>query len=366
VTEAAIVITEIVNTRYNQLVPSIQDVAERAGVSVTTVSRTFCAPEKLKPATIEHVVEVARQMGYQPRGRRPTRPVVDTSKAITLGFQFFADRPEDPLQANTFYAPMLFGAQAEAADRGLQIQVNTANRHSVMRELPPMIQRRAVAGMILVGAGADADTLARFARYVPNLVLLDQYDEAWHYESVLSDGFDGAYQATNYLLSLGHTRIAFFLSESSVNTFRDRCHGYLAAIFAAGLRIDPSLVAIGSFDDADEVREGRLAALLQAPSPPTALIAPNDDYAFSTMRTLRRWGVRIPEDLSLVGFDDIPFGAQSDPPLTTVHVDKELMGRLAVRRLCAQIQAGESSHPEPCGRYYAPVSLIVRGSCHPL
>jgi LacI family repressor for deo operon, udp, cdd, tsx, nupC, and nupG len=345
---------------------SIQDVAMKAGVSVTTVSRTFCAPSKINPVTHTRVVEAARQLGYQPRGSRQPKAPPSRPTGEAIGFQFFADRVEDGLQSNMFYAPMLYGAQAEAADLGLNILVNTADRHSVIRELPRMILDGAISGLLLTGAVADAASLALFARHVPNLVLLDQYDDQRRFESVHSDGFDGAYQATNYLLRLGHRRIAFFLSEESTHTFEDRCNGYIAALFQAGITPEQGLVVRGRFDDTDDARLERIAALLSGPNPPTALICPNDDYAFSVMRILRKLQVRVPDDLSLIGFDDIPFGEQTDPPLTTVRVDKELMGRLAVRRLYAQITGRRTEHPEPCGRYAIPVTLRIRESCRAL
>ena len=345
--------------------PSIHDVAAKAGVSTTTVSRTFRSPELLNSVTHQRVMEAAQQLGYRPRGRgrAKVRTASSAPTGDTIGFQFFADRPEDALQSNAFYAPMLVGAQAEAADLGLNLLVHTTNRHSLTKELPKMILDGAIAGMLLVGTGADAATLSTFSRYVPRLVLLDQHDETRRFESVLSDGFDGAYQATRYLLSLGHTRIAFFLAESATSTFRDRLNGYLAALFEAGITPEQELVVGGEYSDADEIREERLQALMRLPQPPTALLSPNDDYALTVMRAFRKKGVRIPEDISLIGFDDISFAMHTDPPLTTVRVDKELMGRLGVRRLFARIQASEKPYPEPCGRYEVPVSLVIRESC---
>jgi len=348
--------------------PSIHDVAAKAGVSTTTVSRTFRSPKLLNSVTHQRVMEAAQQLGYRPRGRgrAKVRTASSAPTGDTIGFQFFADRPEDALQSNAFYAPMLVGAQAEAADLGLNLLVHTTNRHSLTKELPKMILDGAIAGMLLVGTGADAATLSTFSRYVPRLVLLDQHDETRRFESVLSDGFDGAYQATRYLLSLGHTRIAFFLAESATSTFRDRLNGYLAALFEEGIIPRHEMVIGGEASDDWDLRRKRVEDLLRSPNRPTAVLSANDDYALTVLGVARRLGVQIPEDLSLIGFDDIPFAMHMDPPLTTIRVDKEMMGRLGVRRLHSRLAAGERPYPEPCGRYEVPVALIIRRSCLPL
>lgn len=350
--------------------PSIDDVAKKAGVSTATVSRSFRSPALLSEETQQRVLDAARQLNYRPRGLR-IRTAVENSDIETprkvheaIGFQFFADRPEDTLQSNSFYAPLLMGAQDEAATLGLNLLVHTTDRHRLAREMPKMVEERAISGMLLVGAGADPETLAFFAENVPHVVLLDDYDPSGQFECITSDGFGGARQVAQYLLGLGHRRIAFFLGEENVRPFQARLHGYLSALFDAGIIPDPGLVIGGQFEDSDEVREEAIRAVLLQNDRPTALLVANDEYAFAVMRILRRIGLRIPEDISLVGFDDIAFCAHTDPPLTTVRVDKEGMGRLGVRRLYAQMQTGSvnllPAHNE------LPVSLVVRQSCRSL
>ena len=341
--------------------PSITDVAKIAGVSTATVSRTFNTPRLINEQTQQRVLAAARQLNYQPRRARLS--AVSDKKSATsieyIGFQFFAAAPSDALVSNTFYASVLAGVQAEATAFALHLLLHTTDRHSLSQEIPKMILQRAVGGILLVGT-TDPAILATFAQHVPKIVLVDNRDETGMYESVISDGFGGAYIATRYLLELGHRRIGFFLGEPDVPTFQDRLRGYRCALLDAGILPDPAAVISGA---SSEEREANLGHLLCASLPPTALIAANDDYAFVTMRVCRQVFRRIPEDISLIGFDDLPRCVETYPALTTVRVDKEYMGRLAVRRLHTRMHAENLLRSEPSICNQVPVSLIVRQSC---
>jgi LacI family transcriptional regulator len=338
---------------------SIYDVAKEAGVSVATVSRTFSAPGLITAQTQKRVLDVARRLNYQPRRSR-ARQAAEAGAATTanaIGFQFFAAQG-DTLQSNTFYAPILAGAQAEAASLGLHVLVHSTDRHSLYQELPKMVLERAVGGMLLVGT-ADPAILATFAAHVPEIVVVDHHDPRHSYECVVSDGFGGAYAAAQYLIDLGHRRVGFYLPERHVSSFDDRLRGYLCALFDAGLPGDRRLV-MTSFDKGEP---GSFQHQMASPNRPTAIMTVNDQNAFNIMYQCRELGLRIPDDVSLIGFDDISFSTHTDPPLTTVRVDKELMGRLAVHRLYARLQSGASdiaSHPI-CSQ--VPVSLVIRSSC---
>lgn len=343
---------------------TIHDVAQKAGVSVASVSRTFSSPELMNDQTRARVLEAARLLDYRPRQRRTALQASGVNSVNScIGFQFFAADATDNLHSNDFYSAMLAGAQAEASALGLYLMVDTTDRHTMSQELPRMVQEQAVGGMLLVGTEEPA-VLNAFARRIPQIVLLDNRDETGRFESIVSDGFGGAYAAAQYLLQIGHRRIGFLVTEPEVTSFTDRIRGYRAALSEAGVVPDPACLAAGRTE-----RESMqaLKALLRSPNPPTALMAANDHYALDVVRLSRELGVKIPEQLSLVGFDDIPFTTHVDPPLTTVRVNKEFMGRLAVRRLYARMQqALAEDETEPAVVTLVPVSLIIRDSCRPL
>ncbi|HVK06731.1 MAG TPA: LacI family DNA-binding transcriptional regulator [Armatimonadaceae bacterium] len=357
---------------------SIRDVAKEAGVSPATVSRTFTSPGLINEDTQKRVLDAARRLDYMPPRLRSSRVPTFRGKSYgpapspdgdirrdAIGFQFFAADSSDSVFSNNFYSPVLAGAQDEAAALGLHVLVHTTDRHRVAQEIPRMILEQAVGGLLLVGA-ADRGALELFARHVSDIVLVDNLDNVEPFESVVSDGFGGAHAATRYLLGLGHRRIAFYLAEDDVNTFRERRRGWLCAMAEACIVPDPSLV-IAAPSDGD--RRERLVRLLQSDGGPTAILAANDQHAFILLDLCRELGIDVPGRVSVVGFDDVQFPGASFPSLTTVHVDKEFMGRLAVRRLYARLHTEAhrlAAIPDPVPvRHQVPTTLIVRGSSGP-
>jgi LacI family transcriptional regulator len=375
---------------------SIRDVAQAAGVSPATVSRTFTTPSLCNAQTQRRVLEAAKLLDYRPPRLRTVRGLrgdgsgagpgsggssgsisveAGPNKGRTLareaiGFQFFSatSSPLDTIARNTFYLSVLVGAQAEAAALGMHLLMHSTNRHDLSVEVPKMVQEQAIGGMLLVGT-ADPAVFAVFARHVPNLVLVDSRDETGTFESVISDGFGGAYLATRYLQELGHRRIGFLLPEPGIVTFQDRLHGWLCAMFesgngSSGALLDPSWV-FGT--DADEDRRQELfAAFLRQPasSRPTAVVCANDQNALILLRVCRDLGVRVPYDLSVVGYDDAEGAEHAHPALTTMRVDKEFMGRLAVRRLWSRLHGEhEVCLTQPQVRHETPVTLVERASC---
>ncbi len=345
---------------------SIREVAKRAGVSTATVSRAFNTPELISAPTHKRVLEAADLLNYRPLRARPRAAVplgtaASTSEAF-IGFQFFGASPSDLPQANAFYAPLLAGAQVAAAESGLHLLVHTTDRHQLARQLPKMVQDQTVAGMLLVGT-ADPEVLSVFLERVPQIVLVDHYDPARRHDCIVSDGLGGALAATNYLFELGHQRVAFLGNDQFAASFQDRLRGFVCAHFEAGRPLDPRLVVTAALEEVtDAVRE-----LLVGPERPTALLAANDMQALAVMQACRTLGLSIPNDLSLIGFDDIEFSAHAWPPLTTVRVEKEDMGRLAIIRLQERLRVPDTAAEAlPPVTVQMPVSLVVRQSCRPL
>ena len=226
-----------------------------------------------------------------------------------------------------------------------------------------MIQDQTVAAMLLVGT-ADPEILAVFLERVPQIVLGDHRDPTRRHDCIVSDGLGGALAATEYLFHLGHKRIAFLRDNPSAVSFGDRLRGFVCAHFEANRAVDPRFVVEAAGED-DIPRA--IAELMALPDRPTALLAANDRQALAVMQACRTLGLSIPGDLSLVGFDDIQFSAHTWPPLTTVRIEKEEMGRLAVARLQERLRASDPSPQAlPPVTLEVPVSLVVRQSCRSL
>jgi LacI family transcriptional regulator len=309
------------------------------------------------------VLDAAARLNYTPR-QRQGNSAVDTAVVVdkpnALGFLFFASN-NDLNQINPFYAPLLMGAQEEAGRFGMHLIVRTTLRDERPSELPQMWREQAVAGMLLVGA-AIPEVLAAYGFQLP-AVLVDNRDECGSHDCITTGSFDGAMTITRHLIELGHRRIAFLQDEPTAHSFRDRYRGYLCALWEAGITPDPSWVL-------DVPRranvEPYLAKLLTKSDRPTAIVAANDDNAFAALAACRTLGVCVPNDMSVVGFDDVSFSIHSYPPLTTMRVDKEQIGRIAIRRLLARIdeQRGEEVR-SPAVNMVVSTTLIRRESCAP-
>ena len=343
---------------------SIHEVAKHAGVSTATVSRTFSTPDLLSHETRERVIAVADRLNYRPR-RRASKPAPDTARSgevsDCLGFLFFAS-DADANQINDFYASVLVGAQEEAAHLGMHLIVRTQPRYAVQSEMPRMSRDQTVAGTLLVGA-APPQVLKMFMDKTAAAVLVDNQAPDSGFDSIISDGFGGMFAAGQHLIGLGHRKIGFVLNEPTAPSFKDRLHGYLSALYDAGIAPNPNWIVIAQ---RDQQIEPLVADVLGAPDRPTAILAANDMNAFGVMKACRDAGLSIPQDLSVIGFDDIPFSVHTYPPLTTVSVDKQYLGRLAVRQLHRRIQeCNMGAAVEPPVRITVPVTLIQRDTCRP-
>jgi LacI family transcriptional regulator len=175
--------------------------------------------------------------------------------------------------------------------------------------------------------------------------------------SVDSDNFNGAVTATEYLLALGHRRIGFLAGRSDLESGRLRKQGYRHALETAGVAVDPALIRAGEFQP--ESAEDAARQLLTSGGEPTAIFAANDVSALATISVARSLGLRVPDDLSVIGFDNVPESALSDPPLTTIEQPIQQMGLDATRLLIDLIEGEEV----PSTHTMLPTKLVVRGSC---
>lgn len=352
---------------------NIREVAERAGVSTATVSRAFRAPHTIGKLTRARVLEIADHIGYRPphlrnmgAGDQGSDTADDSGNHLTIGFVYFSAQPMDRLETNPFYSDVYEGARAEAERLCLNLTVMTTDRHTTTLAVPEAARNANLAGILLVG-GCAPEIQAAYLRHFRRIVLVDNRDSRGLFDSIVSDGFGGAYAVTHYLLDLGHRRIAFVTAEAGIYTLKDRLNGYRCALLDYGVQPDPNQVVRLSFLWNAETRQERMRALLTGPDRPTAIVCANDFLAQRVTEECRAYGLSIPGDISVTGFDDLQRGAEHNPPLTTVRVDTEAMGRLGMQRLAELLRSTSESngevHAEPCTTTIVPVSLVVRESC---
>lgn len=312
---------------------TLRDVAKKANVSIGTASMVLNGKSGVSPETRARVLEAAAELGYQVR---VPVPVLSPHCLSTIGLVVKED-PNCAPRVNPFYSYVLAGVEAECRRQNLNLMyasvpVDAYNRISA---LPRMLVENRVDGLLIVGFLLD-HAIAELAKQVGQIVsLVDSYTTDKAFDSTVSDNFGGAYAAVSHLIEMGHTRIGLIGSApDSYPSIRDRRNGYLRALKDHGIHET-------FIEDSHLVPEAAYHAtrrLLEREPSLTAIFGCNDEVAIAAMRAALDSGRRVPEDLSIVGFDDIDLAQQVIPPLTTVHVDKLLMGALAVRQLVDRAQ----------------------------
>ena len=333
---------------------TLADVAARAGVSKATVSKALNGRSDISTATNERVLAAVSALGY----RSSTSPSMARSRqAIAVAF----DIPASPYILGVLQGSITATASSQidllarlAPERGVRRDRDTA-RAWVAEQ-----QRAGISGIIgLTLSQANALIEAANEAELP-FVMVDPID-ANHRGmiSVSSSNWAGARTATEHLIELGHRRIAWLGGPQASAAARDRLYGYQAALDAAGLDIDSTLIHAGQFAVGSGAQLAR--ELLTSAQPPTAIMGANDEIAVGVLATAHALGLRVPEELSITGFDDTPQAEWTTPPLTTVHQHLEGMGAMAVQTVLT-MAAGR----RPSSRHVElATSITVRESTAP-
>jgi LacI family transcriptional regulator len=328
---------------------TLKELAARAKVHPSTVSRVVNQDPGLRiaPATRARIESLLRETEYRPNG---------VARGLKLR-QTLVLAVVIPDITNPFFGALFRGIEDGAAPRGYQVLLcNTDGSPDRQRaHLHSLIARR-VDGVILASSFLK-DPAVRWLRHqhVP-YVLVNRFSDEGLDPFVGSDDATGGRLATEHLIRLGHVRIGHLAGQPTVSTGVLRRRGYLAAMADADLDAPPELQVESGFVEEGGVRA--MERLLALDMPPTALFAVTDTVAVGAYGLARRRGLRVPEDLAIAGYNDIPLAARLSPGLTTVHVPIHEFGSAAARLLLEQIQSG---HVEPRRVVYEP-QLVVRGS----
>lgn len=311
---------------------TLSDVAAAAGVSKATVSKALNGRDDVSEATRELVLAAVAELDYRPT----TAPAAPARQAIAVVF----DIPASP-----YILSVLEGVLAAATDAGVDLLTRLAPDRAARAQRATA--RAWIADQVAAGAlGVVGLTLSRpdalldaAAEVDLPFVIVDPVDTTHRrLVSVASSNWAGARAAADYLIGLGHRRIAWIGGPDASAAARDRLYGYRAAMDAAGLGEDPALVVADQFDVQAGARHAR--AMLALADPPTAIMAADDEIAFGVLAAARELGVRVPHELSVIGFDDTPQAAWTTPPLTTVRQHLDEMGRMAVQTVVS-VAAGQ-------------------------
>ncbi len=329
---------------------TIVEVAEKAGVSLGTVSRVINNDVHVAPETRERVSAVMREMNYV--ANRQARSLKG-SKTNVIGMLV-------PDLGTGYIGEIIHGIDTELALHQLDIMLFTTHRTaSKEANYVANLVQGMVDGLLLVLPRNPTDYIHTLSQANFPFVLIDHQGTGQLCPAVGATNWQGGYNATEYLIKIGHTRIGFITGSMDLGAAIDRLEGYQSALRIHHIAEDPRLVYEGTFFQPDGYAGA--SALLDIDDPPTAIFASNDVMAMGAMDAVRSRGLRVPEDISILGFDDIPQAAMVRPALTTVRQPLEQMGRLATQVLVDQLKYPEKE----IGRVELPTELVVRGSTNP-
>jgi LacI family transcriptional regulator len=328
---------------------TMTSIAREAGVSVPTVSRVLNHRSDVAPDTRERVEELLRRHGYRRRVSRAHEP----AGLIDLVFNDL-DSP--------WAVEIIRGVEEEGHAACVGTVVSAIHRRpAATRQWLRNLQARSTDGVILVTSDVQSPLHAELRRLGLPAVVIDPAGlPGQDVPTVGAANWAGALAATEHLISLGHRRIGFIAGPSTLVCSRTRLDGYRAALEAAMLAVDPELIMPGDFYHESGFKGAE--QLLSLREPPTAIFASSDQMAFGVYEAVRQRGLRVPDDVSVIGFDDLPEVRWSSPPLTTVRQPLSEMGALAARTVL-RLAGGE--HIESM-RFELPTQLVVRDSSGPV
>lgn len=335
---------------------SLRDVAADAGVSVSTVSRYLSGQLNLRAGTERRILASMENLGYQ----RDARPAA-TSRAPAAGPSGVVGLIV-PQIGNSYFSRIAAALLEAAARHGMSVLIaSTENSRRQQLNCVELLTARDVDGLVYAGSYASNPALARVAADgLPVVVIDEEIADVRLVDTVLVDDYSGAYQATTYLTTLDHTRIALVTGPAELHSVRERTRGYRDALLRCGLDPGDQVQLSGTFDE--EFGAAALSHLLSSPRVPTAVFAASDAIALGMLTAASTYGISIPERLSLVGFDDVPAASLVTPRLTTVRTPVDHMANMAISLLIDRM----TDPARPSRTAVTPVSLITGGSAAPV
>ncbi|AJY45518.1 LacI family DNA-binding transcriptional regulator [Martelella endophytica] len=303
--------------------PTLKDLAEASGLSVATVSKVLNNRDGASAANRERVLKLAAEMGYQGRGAKAATP--DRLTIVMLD-RFVTN--------NTFYNEIVDGVLQEAANELVATDVRViASATLSVADIDQLLGEEPSA-LVLIGIDRRDITEAVHRSETP-AVIINGMDRNMHISSVSPDYHFGGWAATSMLIDLGHRDIVH-VTHPHRESIKRRLDGFRDALEEAGIEFDPERHVLDLGDPnlvSIEARASVERFLKARDSVPTAFFCVADIVALATVQALKASGLSVPGDVSVVGFDDLSIGAHSTPPLTTVHIDRQQLGRKAVRML---------------------------------
>lgn len=331
---------------------TLKDIANRAEVSISTVSRVLSnTPVSIHEETRTRIIQAAKELGYH-KNNNSLENKNNPGKKIGLVLNKVENKYRDP-----YFSEIIYGIERESIEQGYILEFIHDMQELIQSNLLSEINKNDL-GVICVGT-FKKEFLGKITQQVP-IVLSAGGTPELDIDHVTVDFFSAAKKATNYLIELGHTDIAYIGGSSLLGSplnQEERFLGFKTALQSNNIPINPEWIQDGGFDLTTGYEA--MKKILNSNRIPTALFSASDRMAHGAYKAIQEYGLSIPENISIVSFDDIEMSEFITPPLTTIRVYKEEMGRIAVKLL---IQRMEGSISLPLTSYL-PAKLIVRNSC---
>jgi LacI family transcriptional regulator len=309
---------------------SIRTIRQITGFSPATVSNALNRKNGVNKETSKAIFKVANELGY-----------IDDSKVTKIKLIIFK-RNGLIIDNSPFFTNLLEGAETQCRESGYEMTIcNLDKRNASYDQLLNEILNDMTTGIIFLGTEAMDDDFERLRNAKCPLVILDSWSSSMDFNGVLINNADSASKAVEYLIKKGHKEIGYLKGNFRIKAFGARANGYSRALSKHKITID-NQYTITLSTTMDGAYRDMLSYLDKKPKLPTAFIADNDMIALGAMKALTEKGYRIPEDVSLIGFDDLSSCEISTPRLTTTKVFKQEMGQMAVKRLIDVIREGNT------------------------
>ncbi len=326
---------------------TIKEFAKLAQVSQSTVSKALNDRPDVSLETKSKIIELAKKYNFVPNAFGK-----GLKKQVTENIGVIFCREQQPLSGNPFYSRVLEGIEAELAIRKFNLILQLIPE-SDQNGLPKMVRQQQVDGLILVGIFKDQFVNNILNHDIP-VVMVDPKFSMEDCCQILIDNEQGAYIATKYLIQRGHRRIGFISGDLERMSFQQRLEGYKRALKENDIGVDSALIQSGGLEQGYE----HVKRLLRLKDRPTAIFAANDINAIHGYKAIQEFSLKIPDDISIIGFDDIDLAKYATPSLTTIRVYKEELGSIGVRTLLDLI----GGHIKTPIKTILPTRLIERDS----
>ncbi|MNZ69658.1 HTH-type transcriptional regulator MalR [compost metagenome] len=333
---------------------TIKDVAKKAGVSPSTVSRVLSNHPRISTETSRKVKEIMEQLGYHPNIMAKSL-VSKTTNSICI----MLPKSAEELFSNFFFMELIRGIVTQATRLGYDVLISSgANEKEEVEAVSRLLNGRRVDGVILLYSRKDDPVIDFLHENGHHFVLIGRSDRYPDTLSVDNDNVQASYDATKHLISLGHERIGFVSGPPDLVFSKDRLKGYMDALNDAGLEMRPEWIVEGEFLQDSGYRA--MSFFMNLPDRPTAIVLIDDVVSFGVLRSLHELKYKVPEDLCLVSFNNIPLSELSTPPLSSIDIGIYNLGYTASQLLIQSIENNNDKNYQK--RQIIPHRLMIRES----